>query len=117
LIAPSILSISGICFLVCVLGIGFRLSPPWLPVRAGIRSSGDAILAASGGDRTRTLSLTEFTTLKARFMPTPVAVQLRGFGTVHLRMAHGVYPYVGVDFGEGMNALFDPRTMLCTYSD
>jgi hypothetical protein len=32
-------------------------------------------------------------------------------------MAHGVYPYVGVDFGGGANALFDPRTMICTYSD
>ena len=27
-------------------------------------------------------------------------VALPGYGTVHLRMAHGVYPYVGVDFGE-----------------
>lgn len=52
-----------------------------------------------------------------QFVPTPVTVQLRGYGPVRLRMAHGVYPYVGVDFSDASHALFDPRTMWCTYSD
>jgi len=28
-----------------------------------------------------------------------------------------VPPYVGVDFGHGANAVFDPPTMWCIYSD
>ncbi len=50
-------------------------------------------------------------------MPQPVSIRLAGFGTVSLRMAHRVYPYVGVDFGSGSHALFDPRTMICSYAD
>jgi hypothetical protein len=50
-------------------------------------------------------------------MPNPVPVFLRGYGQVQLRMAHGVYPYIGVDFRDGGHALFDPVTMYCTYSD
>ena len=98
-------------------GVLFRFSQSWAPVRHGIGRYGEAILAASGGDRTRTLSREEFLRLQQQFLPAPVEVQLSGFGAVQLRMNHGVYPYVGVDFGSGRNALFDPDTMLCTYSD
>ena len=63
------------------------------------------------------LDIKEFRRFHDRFLPQPVSVALPGYGTVHLRMAHGVYPYVGVDFGGGANAFFDPRTMICTYSD
>ena len=53
----------------------------------------------------------EFRRFHERFLPQPLPVALQGYGTVHLRMAHGVYPYIGVDFGGGANALFDRRTM------
>jgi hypothetical protein len=55
--------------------------------------------------------------LRQRYVPTPVVLQLPGWGPVQLRMAHGIPPYVGIDFGDGGHALFDPVTMLCTYSD
>jgi hypothetical protein len=32
-------------------------------------------------------------------------------------MMTSLAPYVGVDFGEGQDAVFDPDTMLCTYAD
>lgn len=36
---------------------------------------------------------------------------------VRLRLIQTTPPYVGVDFGDGANAVFDPVTMICTYSD
>jgi hypothetical protein len=32
-------------------------------------------------------------------------------------MMSGAYPYYGVDYGDGRNAMFDLATMVCTYSD
>jgi len=88
----------------------------WREVRNGIRQYGDAI-AAAAGSQGRLLTEEEFHRLHDQFMPEPIPVTLRGYGIVRLRMAHRVYPYVGVDFGGGANAIFEPRTMLCTYSD
>ena len=36
---------------------------------------------------------------------------------VRIHMRRTVPPYLGVDFGKGQNAVFDPVTMLCIYSD
>jgi hypothetical protein len=102
--------------LVCAAGILERQDPRWRQVRTAIRRYGDAI-AADAGDRYRVLTHDEFVALRERHVPSPVPLSLPGQGTVYLRMAHGVYPYVGIDFGGGSNALFDPSTMLCTYSD
>ena len=86
-------------------------------MRTGISHYGEVILEASGGNKSGLLSKDEFARLKQQFIPSPVEVELAGFGPVHLRMAHGIYPYVGVDFGEGRNAFFNPNTMVCKYSD
>ena len=105
-----------VVFVFCLGGIGFRFTPAWKEVREGIRHYGDQI-AAEVGSRHRVLTTTEFEDLKAKYMPQPISVRLSGFGTVNLRMAHGVYPYIGVDFGSGSHALFNPRTMICSYAD
>lgn len=97
------------------LGILERQDPRWSELRKGIRRYGDAI-AAAAGDKHRVLSHEEFERFNQQFVPTPGAVQLRGYGVVRLRMAHGVYPYVGVDFSDASHALFDPTTMWCRYS-
>jgi hypothetical protein len=116
-------SLSRICSIVSLMmfvgagaGILERRDARWAAVRSGIRTYGDEI-AGAAGDKHRVLSHEEFEQLKVRFVPVPVPVRLSGYGMVTLRMAHGVYPYVGVDFGGGANALFDPDTMICTYSD
>ncbi len=105
-----------VVFVFCVGGIGFRFTPAWKEVRDGIRHYGEQ-MAAEVGSGDRVLTTTKFEHLRAKYMPQPVSVRLAGFGTVSLRMAHGVYPYVGVDFGSGSHALFDPRTMICSYAD
>jgi len=118
-----VLSIPRLCSAVALVmligsaaGILERHDARWRAVRNGIREYGDRI-AAAAGDKNHVLTEEEFRRFHDRFLPQPLPVALPGYGTVHLRMAHGVYPYVGVDFGGGANALFDPRTMICTYSD
>ncbi|RKH00823.1 hypothetical protein D7X32_22295 [Corallococcus carmarthensis] len=62
------------------------------------------------------LSEEEFARAKAWFQPVtfhfktepePVKIHLRRWNP----------PYLGIDFGQGQNAVFDPVTMLCIYSD
>jgi hypothetical protein len=103
-------------FVISALGIAERHDARWASLRAGMREQGDRI-AAAAGSRDRVLSHDEFIRFREEFVPTPIPMRLPGYGMVSLRMAHGVYPYVGVDFGHGANALFDPDTMFCTYSD
>ena len=107
---------SLIAVFIAATGILERQDSRWREIRNGIRRYRDQI-AAAAGDKHRVLSHEEFERFKQQFVPTPVTVQLPGYGPVRLRMAHGVYPYVGVDFSDASHALFDPRTMWCTYSD
>jgi len=107
---------SFIAVFIATAGILERQNSRWREIRNGIRRYGDQI-AAAAGDKHRVLSHERFERFKQQFLPIPVAVQLPGYGPVRLRMAHGVYPYVGVDFSDASHALFDPRTMWCTYSD
>jgi hypothetical protein len=100
----------------CAAGIGFRQSAAWSDLRHAIRQAGDAV-AADASNPTAVLDRAEFEALRQKHVPRPIEITLRGFGPVQLRMAHGVYPYVGVDFGEGRHAFFEPRSMACTYSD
>jgi len=109
-------TLAMILFVISAAPILERHDARWREVRNGIRQYGDAI-AAAAGSQGRLLTEEEFHRLHDQFMPEPIPVTLRGYGIVRLRMAHRVYPYVGVDFGGGANAIFEPRTMLCTYSD
>lgn len=113
----GLIVVSLSAFLFCAACILFRFSPAWKGVRDGIQRYSDAVAASAGGAKGRALREVEFTSLKQRVLPEAVEVELRGFGIVRLRMANGVYPYVIVDFGDGGNALFDPRTMWCIYAD
>jgi hypothetical protein len=105
-----------VMFIGSAAGILERHDARWRAIRNGIREYGD-LIAVAAGDKNRVLTEEEFRRFHERFLPQPLPLALPGYGTVHLRMAHGVYPYIGVDFGGGANALFDPRTMFCTYSD
>jgi len=97
-------------------GVGYRQTEAWRPVREAIVLYGDEV-AADIGNRNIVLSSEQLAAMREKYLPQPLPVNLPGWGTVRIRMAHGNYPYVGVDFGEGRNAQFDPRTMLCIYSD
>jgi hypothetical protein len=116
LAAATTLALSVAVMSLCLSGIGFRFTPPWRDVRVGIREYGDRI-ATAAGNKNRVLSTMEFESLRQEYMPVPVDISMPGYGIVQLRMAHGVYPYIGVDFNGASHALFDARTMFCTYSD
>lgn len=99
--------------------IGHRHTSAWEPVRSAIRHHARVIGEAVREQRlTLPLSNVAFERLRAMYLPNDQVVHLAGWERpVRLRMAHGVPPYVGVDFGGGAYALFDSKTMVCTYSD
>jgi hypothetical protein len=77
-----------------------------------------ARVSAAAPDARRLLTHQEFLELRARLMTPPATFRSAAFmEPLRIRMMEGGYPYVGVDYGTGRNAVFDPLTMVCTYSD
>jgi hypothetical protein len=69
-------------------------------------------------DPGRRLTDTEYDAVKSRLLTRQPTFASRGFREpLKIRMMQTIPPYVGVDFGEGRNAVFDLTTMICTYSD
>jgi hypothetical protein len=64
------------------------------------------------------LTMSQYNDIQEKlFTPSPT-FQFEGTRQpVRLRMMQTVPPYVGVDSGSGANAVFDPTTMVCIYSD
>jgi hypothetical protein len=115
-LSAAVTASAAVALAACAAGIGFRQSTAWSDLRHAIRQAGDAV-AADVSDPSAVLGRAEFEALRQKHVPRPIEITLRGFGSVRLRMAHAIYPYVGVDFGEGRHAFFEPRSMTCTYSD
>ncbi|CAM4313508.1 hypothetical protein COEX109129_17940 [Corallococcus exiguus] len=64
------------------------------------------------------LSEEEFARAKAWLQEQPVLFRFTAEPEpVRIHMRRTVPPYLGVDFGDGQNAVFEPVTMLCVYSD
>jgi hypothetical protein len=84
-------AVAVVMLLVSAAGILERHDARWAQIRNGIRLYGDRV-AEAAGDKDRVLTEEEFKRFHDKFMPQPVAVRLTGYGTVHLRMAHGVFP-------------------------
>ena len=56
--------------------------------------------------------------IEARILIPSPTIFLNGLSKpVKIRIMSTNPPYVGADFGEGRNAIFDLTTMICTYSD
>jgi len=61
---------------------------------------------------------TQLPAIEARLLDPPPTFQFAALQEpVKLRIMQTTPPYVGVDFGNGANAVFDPHTMICIYSD
>ena len=108
--------VSATLVVVGALGVAERHGPRWSAIRSVIRHHATEIDEAVGG-RGRVLSRAEFEATRQRFMPRPVPVWFAGVGFVLVRMAHGAYPFVVVDFGEGIHVEFEPVTMWSIYAD
>lgn len=95
-------------------GIGRRHVGEWAELKALI-SHYSGLVAAEverGG------GTTQLPALEMRLLNPPPTFQFEGYpGPVQIRIMQTTPPYVGVDFGNGANAVFDPRTMVCIYAD
>jgi hypothetical protein len=96
------------------LGISRRHSGEWAGLKALIREYSNRVAAEieNGEDPNQLAALemkllTPAPTFKFKSLPEPV----------RLKVMQASPPYVGVDFGNGANAVFDPVTMICTYAD
>ncbi|MBY0273930.1 hypothetical protein K2Z84_01220 [Candidatus Binatia bacterium] len=107
LLALAILPLVGLLAGGCV--IANRHFGEWRQLRRQLRLSHDFARAAADEGRS---------VLAADLPPQLAEFRFSGLQKpVRIRIMSGREPYVGVDFGEGANAMFDPVTMLCTYSD
>ena len=97
--------------------LAMRHGNDWKDIRDAIRTYSTKIDEAAVGLH-KPLSAADFQRIKAAIIPQPVELHFRSGGPpVYLRMAHGTYPFVGVDFGEGAHAEFAPLTMAVIYAD
>jgi hypothetical protein len=113
----------GVLSIACLLGavpaswvVIQRHTGAWQELRVVLRTRAAAI-RADVADPDAILTPEQFQSLRTKHVPQAVPVELPGYGIVHVRMSHGVPPYVGVDFRDGGHAVFDPTTMFCGYTD
>jgi hypothetical protein len=97
--------------------VGSRHFGEWAQLKALI-----ADYAAQVAQRARSedgqLSSAEYDAIQNELLTPAPTFLFRGTrAPVRLRMMMTLWPYVGVDFGEGANAVFNPMTMVCIYSD
>lgn len=104
----------AIVFMGAVLGISRRHFGEWADLKAMIQEHSDIVAAEiERGEDPRQVAFLQMKLLSPA--PTFKFSSLRE--PVRLEIMRTEPPYVGVDFGHGANAVFDPQTMICTYSD
>lgn len=99
--------------------VGHRHTRAWEPARSAIRHY-DQVIGETVREEGLDLPLprADFLRLKEQYLPEGRTVFLRGWERpVRVEMMYGLPPYVGLDFGGGANAVFEPTTMVCIYSD
>ncbi len=102
-----------------VTSIAARHLGQWRELRAVLLRAQETVLARSAtaraGDQ---LSDAEYDELKFIFESQPMMFTFEDPPqTVVVRPMQSVRPYIGVEFGNGANAVFEPRTMWCVYAD
>jgi hypothetical protein len=97
--------------------VGKRQFGEWAELKS-ILGQNEAIVHQLVGREGGQLSEAEYEKARAWFQQNPVYFQFRELPQpTRVRMMTSLAPYVGVDFGDGQNAVFDPETMVCTYAD
>ncbi|MCY1044538.1 hypothetical protein OV208_24675 [Corallococcus sp. bb12-1] len=97
--------------------VGRRNFGEWSQLKALIQQ-GEAKVLEQVQREGGVLSHEEVVVARDWFKANPVYFQFKDMPRpVQVRVMSSLPPYVGVDFGDGDNATFDPDTMLCTFSD
>lgn len=94
---------------------------PWVELRSLLIQKAnevDQMRANLGIPADRYLTTQEIKNIEATLMtPYPEYTFPLIGKTVKIRIMKAIPPHVGVDYGEGRNAVFDLDTMLCIYAD
>jgi hypothetical protein len=104
-------------FLPAAVVIGHRHVGQWANVRELLLHYNAEVASNLGGRRD--IPMQDYAQLDRKlFGGEPVTYSFRGLARpVRLRLMSAAPPYVGLDFGGGANAILEPVTMLCIYSD
>jgi len=113
LAALSVLSLAPV-----VIRVGRRHFGEWAGLQRLLRENEIHALSLIGRKGGGQFSASEFEMARSWFEEHPVYFKFRAMrDPVKVRMMSTQAPFVGVDFGDGQNAVFDLRTMICTYAD
>lgn len=116
-VIPPLTVVSLLALSPTVAQVGGRHFGEWRRLKSLLREN-EARVQQMIGRTEGALSEEESEWVRAWFLEHPVSLR---FGAepepVRIRLMHGTPPYVGVDFGQGRSAVFDPVTMLCLYAD
>lgn len=113
----ALLALSFVSLAPALAQVGRRHFGEWRQLKAMLQQGEAQVLELvqrQGG----VLSDEEYARARTWFQEHPTYVQFKDLPhPVQVRMMSPSPPYVGADFGDGSNAVFDLSTMLCTYSD
>ena len=116
-VLPPLTVVSFLALAPAVAQVGERHFGEWRQLKSLLREN-EARVQQLTGRTEGMLSEEERVRVRAWFLEHPVSLR---FGSepepVQIRLMHGMPPYVGVDFGQGRSAVFEPVTMLCLYAD
>src|SRR5262249_44459029 len=97
--------------------VGHRHVGEWAVVKASLQHY-NAVVAHRIGSSRRIPGRDYARLNEELFEKQPVLFNLQGFPrAVRLRLMSTESPFVGLDFGGGANAILEPTSMLCIYSD
>ncbi|WP_147446606.1 hypothetical protein [Corallococcus sp. CA047B] len=116
-VLPPLTVLSLLALSPTVAQVGGRHFGEWRRLKSLLREN-EARVQQMIGRTEGSLSEEESALVRAWFLEHPVSLRFESEPEpVRIRLMHSTPPYVGVDFGRGRNAVFDPVTMLCLYSD
>ncbi|NOK22487.1 hypothetical protein [Corallococcus carmarthensis] len=116
-VVPWAVGWSVLLMLPVLVRVGERQFGDWRQLGNVLRAS-EAEIRAFVRPRQEMLSDEELALGRAWFQTHPVYFKFKSEElTVRIGLVSAMPPYVGVDFGGGRRAVFEPLTMVCVYSD
>lgn len=113
-IALGLTCLLVIPLVISIVGISRRHFGEWAQLKALIRHYSEIV----GHEVERNGNPSRLRAIEAQLLTPPPTFQFAALQEpVRLRIMQTTPPYVGVDFGGGANAVFDPLTMICVYAD
>lgn len=115
-VSASTLALALGLFLVGLVGLVGRHVGSWRPVRQALLE--ELARIERGHRRPGALSMDEYSEISRRLQSQDRRFAVSGCGeSARIRILQTEHPFIGLNFGDGRNVVFEPRTMIVLYSD